>query len=445
MTLPKTKRLGEYSFPEASTQVFLCLLFTVFLFFAGKDGYETLPQVKYGLFLVLCGGYCFFLILHCSFNSRGLTGEKGIVYSGLAYLLFTALSTVLSPYFPKTVVGVSRQEGFLTIFLYVALFFLVLNFGQASRQLLYVTAISVTLFDILCIFQLYGVNLLHLYPDGLSYADSHVKFRGAFLGTIGNIDFVASFFCLIIPILFAAIFRLKEKKRFFLFLPLILSLFVLLKMWVLAGIVGVFCGLILSVPVLFSFKKDRLALYWLSLISGVLLLIIVVMAFDFSFEPLHSLHAFLRGFDNVSFDSGRIYIWREVLKRVPERLWFGHGPDTMLLDNIKSFTRYDSTLRTLVVSRIDVAHNEYLNILYHQGVLGLSSYLLFLFFVLKKIVKSRGEVIIQIVAPGIIAYLIQAFFGISTCIVAPFFWVLIGLINSPPHTCDFSRGRFTAI
>ena len=39
----------------------------------------------------------------------------------------------------------------------------------------------------------------------------------------------------------------------------------------------------------------------------------------------------------------------------------------MLYGGLEAFTRYDEALGGTIIGRIDVAHNEYLNILYHQG------------------------------------------------------------------------------
>ena len=90
--------------------------------------------------------------------------------------------------------------------------------------------------------KLYGGNPFTLYPVGYGYADAGVAYSGAYLGTIGNVDLVAAFFCLAIPAFWATILRSHERKRYYLIVPLALSLFVLVKMNVLAGFVGVFAG-----------------------------------------------------------------------------------------------------------------------------------------------------------------------------------------------------------
>ena len=92
----------------------------------------------------------------------------------------------------------------------------------------------------------------------------------------------------------------------------------------------------------------------------------------FLYEASQVLHGNL----DDSFGSGRIYIWRNVLELVPERLLFGGGPETLALRMEAAFERYDPELGILIHSAIDVAHNEYLNVLVNQGLLALAAELI---------------------------------------------------------------------
>ena len=191
------------------------------------------------------------------------------------YLIFTWAAALLSPYFPDTLFGVSRYEGAITISLYCLVFILVSSFGRITKEMIYVFAGTVTLFSVICILQIHGLNPFEFYPQGYNYHDAFVAYNGQFLGTIGNTDTVAAFLCIAIPILWISLIRLEDKKRFLMLLPLLLSVYVLVKMWVLAGIVGIAVGTILSVP--FSVKMDmakRKILLWA---TGILFLIGLVI------------------------------------------------------------------------------------------------------------------------------------------------------------------------
>ena len=88
----------------------------------------------------------------------------------------------------------------------------------------------VLLFSMVCLIQIAGYDPFSLFPEGVGYADKGIAYSGAFLGTIGNADLVAAFFCLVIPVMWAAILRLSGKRRFLLLIPLAVSLAVLLCM-----------------------------------------------------------------------------------------------------------------------------------------------------------------------------------------------------------------------
>ena len=152
---------------------------------------------------------------------------------------------------------------------------------------------------------------------------------------------------------------------------------------------------------------------------------------------LHEAHELLHGNIDPNFGSGRLHIWTEVLRQVPGQLWFGSGPDTMLLTEITSFSRYDSLHDINIVSKIDVAHNEYLNVLFHQGVFALISYLALLGLTIRKwIADGPSNSALGILGAGAAGYCIQAFFGFSMCITAPLFWLLLGLINGAAYNVN---------
>ena len=147
---------------------------------------------------------------------------------------------------------------------------------------------------------------------------------------------------------------------------------------------------------------------------------------------LHEAHCLLRGQADPGFGSGRLHIWGEVLERIPKRLWLGAGPDTMLYGGLKPFQRYDSQMGRTIVAQIDAAHNEYLNILYHQGIFALGAYLSLLILLARRwIAQAPTSAGAAILGAGCLGYCIQAFFGISMCTAALFFWTALALLAAP--------------
>lgn len=426
---------------ESVSAVYLILMVTAFLLWPGAAGYISISSAKFTLFLILCGGYAgLMILLHIEETLIGgmELPSPGKLWKGsswtqrlvLLYLLLTWISALLSPHWPDTVLGVSRNEGALTITLYCLCFLFLSVYARVRPWMLSVLAAALLLFDVLCLVQMMGGNPFGLYPEGMNYFDANVRYSGAYLGTIGNVDHVASFLCVAVPLLWTALLRVKGRQRILWAVTLAVTLVVLLRMWVLAALVGVVLGGTLALPVALP-ASDHCRRWVAAAAAAVLLLCLAgVYLFDFGSGMLHELHELLRGRGQDSFGSGRLYIWRSVLKLVPERLWLGYGPDTMLLAGIEPFTRVDEALGTVIRARIDTAHNEYLNILFHQGLPALLAYVGALIAAAVKWIRRRNDTVAACAGAAVLCYCVQALFGISVCITAPYFWLALALLDS---------------
>ena len=429
---------------EKLTSLYIFLLMTVFLFFCGKNGYQGILQSKVNLFYLICGGYVLISVLlfveEILIGAIKIRSLKWIIAHMspfqkcvTVYIGLTWISSMLSSYGIVTIIGANRYEGALTITLYGVSAILVSKYGKLQKTQLYLVIAVTTLFSVLCLFQLYGENPFQLYPAGYNYFGAYIDYSGAYLGTIGNVDLVAAFLCMSIPLLLGTILKSDWKLRATAVIPFALAMMVLLKMSVLAGLVGVFGCVTLSIPILLpqSDKGRRIAWLIFTIASSCGLLLIYFM--DIGDGMLHEVHQLLRGNIDVTFGSSRIYIWQEVLRRIPEHFWFGTGPDTMLKAGIEGFSRFDTLHGIQIISEIDVAHNEYLNVLYHQGIFAFIAYGSIIFLSFLKWLRFGGQSPrIAVLGMGVFGYVIQAFFGFSMCITAPFFWLLLGLLNG----CD---------
>ena len=123
-----------------------------------------------------------------------------------------------------------------------------------------------------------------------------------------------------------------------------------------------------------------------------------------------------------NFGSGRIYIWKHTLRRVPLYIYHGVGIDNLYYAfGTKPLTR-DGKI-------FDKAHNIFLQILICEGIFSLISYLLFYFTILiKGIINSFKNKEVYLVIP-IIGYLVQGFFNISVIEIAPLFYIGLGLLT----------------
>lgn len=422
------------------TRIFLLLLTSIFVLYTGFGGYQGITTAKYEAFLLLCGGYvCVIAIVFVESSlliGKGFQIKNAVKNStitqrfAVSYLLLTWVSAFLSAYCPETIIGASRYEGALTISVYVLCFLFVSAYGKIDRVLIAVVAVSVTFFDILSIAQLYGLNPFWMYPEGYNYFDAYVAYGGEFLGTIGNVDLVAAFLCLVIPLFLGAIILGTDKKRYLLLVPLMLSAVVLVKMNVMAGIVGVTAGLLLSFPIIFPMEANKKKALWIYVGVLVVLGFVALYLLDTGTGMLHEIHEILHGNADKSFGSGRLYIWQSVLERIPKNIFFGTGPDTMIHSGIEAFSRYDETLGATIVSQIDMVHNEYLNVLYHQGIFAFFAYIGLLGTLAVRWIKGGdSNARAAVLGSMVLCYSIQAFFGFSMCITSPLFWAALGLLD----------------
>jgi len=122
----------------------------------------------------------------------------------------------------------------------------------------------------------------------------------------------------------------------------------------------------------------------------------------------------------------RIYIWRNALSVYPEHPIIGSGPDTFL--NV-----FPEESHGIVGEQYDKAHNEYLQILICQGILGLFCYLVFLGAVFARpISESFRNPMTMAVLAAFTGYCIQAFFNISLPIASQILWVFAGMLTRRP-------------
>lgn len=436
----KQKKSKESVFTKLS-YVFIVLMLTVFLFWFNSSGYGGITEAKLTVFNIICGGYVILMLIliPASLATEVVSKQELKAYIRestwvqrllLIFLLLTVVSALISPYRSETWVGASRYEGVRTIAIYVLTAVFMSSFVKVKPWMAYLLGASVLCFSVISIIQLYGGNPFGLYPGDLNYFGAGVDYSGAYLGTIGNTDLVAGFLCVAITLLWVAVVRMKGKWRFALLIPTAAALFVLLKMSVMAGLVGVFGGAVLSLPIVLPVSAKARKIIAIAILVVFVLALVFLYVADIGGGMLHEAHELLHGNVSDTFGSGRIHIWKSVLEKIPDNLWFGTGPDTMSHAQLEAFTRYDPDKGVELVAEIDTAHNEYLNILFHQGIFALLAYLAALVLAAAKWIK-RGNAAPAAAACGaaVLCYCIQAFFGISMFLTAPFYWITLGLLD----------------
>jgi len=436
------------------TSIYIALLLTVFLLAFPRGGYEAIVSFKYSLFLLICGGYVVSIIVLRSWyaatrvqpaiNIAQKLRELPLpIKFLLAFLLFSIASALLSPH-PGVILGNFRNEGVLTLGIYVLSCIFVAAYFQPQKWMFYLLGAGVTLTSTLALVQLTGANPFGLYPIGHNYYGAGIYYSGEFLSTIGNAGLLGGFLSLAVGILAMAIIKLDFKERWFLAIPLFIAVLLVFSMGINAAVLAVTAGLVIMIPISVTNQRTRantfavlsviLAAYCLSRIlvfqDGYVLFGLHLWQYSgTSGSMVYEASQILQGNWDDSFGSQRIFIWRNVLESIQlNTLLFGTGPDTLGHWAIPPFTRYNEHLGITLTNIIDAAHNEFLHIMATTGLLSLLAYLGAMLTVAVGWFRQCGNALSATTGAGVLFYVIQSFFGISQFITAPFFWACFGML-----------------
>ena len=357
--------------------------------------YSTLTRDKWIIMFCL-----FFFTIVCILNDgiRHRLARPVLFPSVLAGCLigWICLSCLLSKYNADFWwLGASvRKEGLLTQFCYILLFLCFSCAGINLAPLYGCTAFGVLLFAMVIFAQRAGYNPFGLYPKGTSYANSP-----AFQGPIGNIDMGTGYLCLVSGFFFSSLSGIIAGRK--------------------------------RIPLFSPAKNDRFIFLSISLI---LLLLILILLFAWFYPGktggLWELHEILHGRLRLSFGSNRLAVWWYSLGLAGESLLLGGGSDTFeprfnawLKQNGLMIPKEQDGL--VLPDYFDNPHNEYLAQLINHGLPAMLLYIALLLTVLFHPRFRRSPFRLAVAA-----YAVQAFFSFSVCIVAPMFWVVLGLCCS---------------
>lgn len=123
------------------------------------------------------------------------------------------------------------------------------------------------------------------------------------------------------------------------------------------------------------------------------------------------------------YGSNRIWLWERSVLLIDDYIWTGTGVDNFG----NAFPKVDNRFQGRV--NFDKAHNEYLHLLITQGIFVFVSYMSLLVIIfIKGISYKVKNNLVYILLFSFIGYAAQAFMNISVYNVAPFFFIVMGLL-----------------
>ena len=340
-------------------------------------------------------------------------------------IVLAFLSTNYAVDFLKAFFGEDyRYEGLLTILSY---YLLILN-AKSIRKEKYKKNI-IKLFISIGVFQsIYA--LLQSYTL-LPFIRRHSS-RYMAMGLCGNPNFFGSYMVMQ-SLLVGYMYIYRSKKRY-------LLLYVLFSITLYLAessgpVLSALCALIFSIFVIPKKWKKIL-----------LLIVLILLSFVFASKSLKDIqinkyntyiHEEWEIVEEISsitkkpkeqIGNGRLLLWKNSLPLVKEYWLIGCG-----LDN------FQNVYPNAGYVKYDKAHNVYLQISVTNGVPALIFFLILLFIAFIKGIKCRNSYIFPIYM-AFIGYSIQAFLNISVIDVAPYYYIMLGLIFS--EKIDYKNNKY---
>lgn len=471
---------------ETVTDWYIFLMLLVYCLWC-PDGLTNLQQPKFVFFAAVTMLW-FVLLIGLSFM-EGL--PKGFFTpTRISVLVFAAvclLSAVFSPFdFSEIIIG-HRHTGLLTQLLLATILIGVSRFGHCRERHFIAFGISITILGVICILQKLGVNVFGLYPGNSTY----YKYP-AFLGTIGNIDTIAAVISLAVPLFLGLCVKREAPYDKLYLIPLFFSAMTLTLGGADSGLLGVAAVAVVTPAFLIRSMKDlrrtlggygvalagiglgsimgtgltdgvfvlRFNFGTLTIVCLVFAAVFVAVSWSLRFvrrEPsgrmlrntfivvavvcvvgaltviwfwpgergtLYEASQILHGHLEDNYGGNRIGIWRVTLTNVPDAPLLGGGPGTLHLRTVK-------TLSNRTVARL--AHNVYLQYLVDTGILGLLSYLAVIVTSLFVRRRDQWKPIHICLVLAALSYATQDFFNLGVPIASPFFWIVLGLLQTETH------------
>ncbi|MDR0821228.1 MAG: O-antigen ligase family protein [Oscillospiraceae bacterium] len=126
--------------------------------------------------------------------------------------------------------------------------------------------------------------------------------------------------------------------------------------------------------------------------------------------------------------SGRGFVWKKCISMWLEKPIFGYGPDQFYTAFTARF--YQESVQKLGVN-FDKAHNEYLQMLVDNGILGLGAMLTTLFSLAGRALRFiKKDPLTLALFVSCLCYSLQAFFNIHSQFQGPAGWVFYGLLGA---------------
>ena len=253
----KTKNKTKIDIKSA-VSIYLIALFGYFPL--AITGYGNVSETKYTNFIVLTiAGLIFAISLWLvdmgayKSNVRFSERIKNVSITTWFFVGLVAvqlLSTILCKYDTHNAwLGEGRSEGMLLMLLYAVVFLGVSAFGSFERLLILVLSAVLIIMNVIAFVQLCGVNVFGLYPGDSMYDKNYFL---KFFSTIGNIDILAAFYCVAVPLVGVSfvVFKQNILEKLLILTAVVTSVYVVAEINVSAAMLSFAVVVPFALPIL---------------------------------------------------------------------------------------------------------------------------------------------------------------------------------------------------
>jgi putative inorganic carbon (HCO3(-)) transporter len=426
--MKKIKKILEYLNIVSLVAIILCLNIGTIIVITKEKEY-----LDFSKWLLYIGIFCFILYIIHKIIYKEKPKLKDILILLLAFIACISYCFAID----KTMAlygSYGRNEGLFSLLTYYSIFLLASTIPKKNQKVIIYTLLFTGIIQIIIgTIQTLRINNVFGYDRSMNWSNNF-KFAS---GTIGNPNFYSTYILMCLMYVYGCLIKSKDKFNiiFNAILTIIFSYGLIIgntSSCIISFLLVLICTLIRKI------NKNNI----LKVVTIFLCTIIVLV---FCFNILNKLcnnriystlknnvteitTIFQEGITDET-GNGRIYIWKETIKKVPRYIYTGIGIDNFSLINDGYY------ICTKVGKKnqcFDKAHNEYLQILITEGIFALIIYLLFLSYIIYVFCKNKkyNDFHFYGLSLAFISYLIQAFFNISVIPVAPVFYLMMGFIIS---------------
>ncbi len=384
--------------------------------------YKYLKLKEYSYFLIAITPIELLLYLINKIKKPTLNKKEILVF---LLFIFTTLSLIGSNSIQTSIWGfMNRYEGLLVCYSYYSTALLASTIkDEYYKKMIIGFIIAIGLVNII-----YGLLQTNIIPLNIKVQDSWKYARGF----QGNSMFFASLMSICYFFIIGII--LNSEKKFDWRLAILLLTFTIGN--VISGSMALFCTTIFMFILLIIKELIQIKFKNFSKIRFIKIIICILLYIIINIYGINRIENYKHDVKDLSneitsitttkkiennYGTGRVYIWKEVLKKSKENLIFGVGVDNLY----NSFN--PSLIDPASGYAVDKAHNDYLQRLLCEGIFSFICYISLLIIIILHNYKSNDK-IKNILFLGFFAYITQIFFSISVIRVTPIFWIILGLL-----------------